>query len=117
MTADPGETPAALNADEPAAAEPAAAHVGPAEHAVAAEDGAGAEPSEAAPAAAPVAGMPHEQLVPAAGPAVLGPEDEPTDRPLAAATTEPTGRAILPRATGSRPSPPPTSSTTDERTV
>src|SRR3546814_2978843 len=58
MTADPGETPAAVNADEPAAAEPAAADVGAAEHAVAAEDGAGAEPSEAAPAAAPVEGGP-----------------------------------------------------------
>lgn len=79
MAADTADTPAARNADEPAAAEPAAADVGAAEHAVAVEDGAGDEPREAAPAAAPVEGIPADQLVDDPG---VGPENEPTEGPI-----------------------------------
>lgn len=91
-TADPGETAAALDADEPAAAEPAAADVGAAEHAVAVEDGGGDAPEQQAAGAAPVEGVPVDELVEGDAAEGVAPENEPTEGPIA---EEPTSAADL----------------------
>lgn len=85
LVPDPADVPAAREADEPAAAEPRAADVGAAEHAVAVEDGSGDVPQPAEPAASPIEGVPADQVRPDAAP----PEREPTEGAVAEEPTEP----------------------------